>query len=194
MTEVAARASDYGLGDVVMRYDGIHPGVVIGVHPGINQVDAEFATGWERIDPEELIPLSKYSLLMNRGKASPSFLFTNTLFKGNYDSDDPSSARRDKRAYVTVGREKVERPTLTREERLVVLGESLFNSTGRRHAKIAGVIADNYSSSEWAEFVNYSKRIARVVVSSEIYARRTYTLQDGRRLKIVANLEKKNSN
>lgn len=60
---VSARATDFKVGDWVMRYDSVFPGMVVGVHPGINLVDVDYPLGWEREEPEELILLTLFSAM-----------------------------------------------------------------------------------------------------------------------------------
>lgn len=64
---VSARATDFKVGDWVMRYDGVFPGLVIAVHPGINCVDVEYPVGWDREEPEELILLTLFSAMPPSG-------------------------------------------------------------------------------------------------------------------------------
>lgn len=108
---VSARATDFKVGDWVMRYDGVFPGVVVGVHPGINFVDIEYPLGIEREEPEELILLTLFSALPPSGAATKAarklrkkrqnrfhrLIYTMNNYSGlNYASTSPGYDGRDK--------------------------------------------------------------------------------------------------
>ena len=144
--EVAVIADDYTVGDLVIKYNDVFPGVVVGVHPGIEQVDVQFPTGVERCEPEELIHLSKYNLYSNLDPQSKNFI---------------KSEIRDKvknSQYIKLNSEIIKRPSITRAEQLEVLVDTHQASFGTRKAKIARYVADQFTTKE---LVAYKKRQAR---------------------------------
>lgn len=148
MPGVAINAVEFNVGDWVTRYDSSFPGRVVGVHPGIDQVDVEYPTGWERESPEELIVLPVFHDSMGATRHNVLLL---------------SRINQNLRSRVAMYR-----PQLTPEERLHALGFAYLESTDVRKMKIAKELKANYSAKDWNNFLSYYKRIASIVKKKEL--------------------------
>lgn len=151
--QVGALAGDFSIGDIVVRFNDIYPGVVVGVHKSINCVDVQYQTGWEREDPEDLIPISLYSLALSVGpNTGPGFI--------------PNLQKRSD--FVRVAGRIKERIKLSRQAKLFELGFSLVSSKGEKRKKIALYIAKNYTFPEINQFIlDYGKASLAMKISDK---------------------------
>lgn len=209
---VAVRASDFRVGEWVVRYDSIFPGKVVAVHPGINLVDVEYQTGWEQNEPEELIKITLFGVVpsshsaktRNRGSAKVKNRlrkFVNILRRVHTENNPLSYSTETftdasplnivnafiKKSYIksTAGTQ-VMRPSLTHEGRLFILGDAFQKASGATRSKIAKQIVDNYSQVEWDA---YKQASAILIDPTKLptYAKRAFHTKDGKYMRIVAN-------
>lgn len=148
MPGVAINAVEFNVGDWVTRYDSSFPGRVVGVHPGIDQVDVEYPTGWERESPEELIVLPVFHDSMGATRHNVLLL---------------SRINQNLRSRVAM-----QIPTLTKQEKLYALGFAYLDSTDVRKLKIAKEISTKYTREDWNNFLSYYNRVASIVKKKKL--------------------------
>ena len=193
---VGARASDYTVGDWVVRYNSHIPGLVVAVHPGIEQVDVEYSTGWEREEPEDLILLSLYS----QGTAAAMT---------GANPATPFGRLRRIRKMGGIPRVELDKDTLFTE-----LFYAMAHSVGTRRTKIATSLAKRFTDAELnAQLYRFDQvqsmaqgvktkgagkkpsapgksqkpkqRFVEDLSEYNTYARKSYRLKSGKRLRIV---------
>ena len=135
-----ARATDFHKGDYVMRYDGVLPGQVVAVHPGINFVDVQYPTGWEQEEPEELILLTLFGALPPAPKTSR---FKRTGNKGRRRLNNV------KRIVYNINRFNPVYPyAVSKQARLETLVGAELIAPEKLKTKIASVLNKEYEPSE----------------------------------------------
>lgn len=138
-----ARASDFRIGDPVMRYDGVLPGKVVAIHPGINFVDVEYPTGWEQEEPEELIPLALFGALPPAPKSA------RLRSKGTKSTKRHNNLRR---MVYNINRFNPVYPyAIPKEARLMALVGAEDNASVNMKPKIAACLKDNFTEPEIKE-------------------------------------------